>query len=297
MESFLIHWGYAAVFLFGFLEACCVPIPSEITFGFAGVLAGEGHLNIVAVIVVGTIAELLGSYVAYGIGRAGERPLVQRYGRYLLITQADIDRAERFIAGRGIWAIPLGRALPVVRTFVSIVAGFLKVPPLLFGVLSLIGTAVWVTVISLIGYGVGSAWQSVAHGLALAGYVIVVLAVIAVAAFITYRVREVRREGQHPAPPGEGRQDHATGGREDRAAGKHEARPPWEQEDHRNRRAATGPARTGGSASLSPGPGRPCRRPRGRAARAGSPDPVPPVPRSPRRRPPLRPPPAARQRR
>src|SRR5215471_7092810 len=95
MESFLTHWGYAAVFLFGFLEAACIPIPSEITFGFAGVLAGEGHLNIVAVIVVGTIAELLGSYVAYGIGRAGERPLVQRYGRYLLITQTDIDRAVR----------------------------------------------------------------------------------------------------------------------------------------------------------------------------------------------------------
>src|SRR5439155_1578115 len=152
-----------------------------------------------AVIVVGTIAELLGSFVAYGIGRVGERPLVQRYGRYLLITQADIDRAERFIAGRGVWAIPLGRALPVVRTFVSIVAGFIKVPPLLFGVLSFIGTAVWVTVISLIGYGVGSAWQSVAHGLALAGYVIAVLGVIAIAAFITYRVREVRREGQHPA--------------------------------------------------------------------------------------------------
>ena len=197
MESFLIHWGYAAIFLFGFLEACCVPIPSEITFGFAGVLAGEGHLNIVAVIVVGTIAELLGSFVAYGIGRAGERPLVSRYGRYLLITEADIDRAERFIAGRGIWAIPLGRALPVVRTFVSIVAGFLKVPPLLFGVLSLIGTAVWVTVISLVGYGVGSAWQSVAHGLAVAGYVIFALAVIGIAAFITYRVREVRREAAH----------------------------------------------------------------------------------------------------
>jgi membrane protein DedA with SNARE-associated domain len=257
MESFLIHWGYAAVFLFGFLEACCVPIPSEITFGFAGVLAAEGHLNIVAVIVVGTIAELLGSFVAYGIGRVGERPLVQRYGRYLLITQADIDRAERFIAGRGIWAIPLGRALPVVRTFVSIVAGFIKVPPLLFGVLSFIGTAVWVTVISLIGYGVGSAWQSVAHGLALAGYVIVVLAVIAVAAFITYRVREVRREGQHPAPSGEGRQDHATGGRqdhatggrEDRATGKHEARPPWELKDH-----ATGGREDHGTGEREPQP-------------------------------------------
>jgi membrane protein DedA with SNARE-associated domain len=197
MESFLTHWGYAAIFLFGFLEACCIPIPSEITFGFAGVLAGEGHLNIVAVIVVGTIAELVGSYVAYGVGRVGGRPLVQRFGRYLLITQADIDRAERFVAGRGIWAIPVGRALPIVRTFVSIVAGFIEVPPLLFGVLSLIGTAVWVTVISLVGYGVGSAWQSVAHGLAVAGYVIFVVVVIAIAAFITYRVREVRREPAH----------------------------------------------------------------------------------------------------
>jgi membrane protein DedA with SNARE-associated domain len=208
MESFLTHWGYAAIFLFGFLEACCIPIPSEITFGFAGVLAGEGHLNIVAVIVVGTIAELIGSYVAYGVGRVGGRPLVHRFGRYLLITQADIDRAERFVAGRGIWAIPVGRALPVVRTFVSIVAGFIEVPPLLFGVLSLIGTAIWVTVISLVGYGVGSAWQSVAHGLAVAGYVILAVAVIAIAALIAYRVREVRREAAH----GHGGPDAGGGG-------------------------------------------------------------------------------------
>jgi membrane protein DedA with SNARE-associated domain len=217
MESFLAQWGYAAVFLFGFLEACCVPIPSEITFGFAGVLAGEGHLNIVLVIVVGTIAELIGSFVAYGIGRVGERPLVHRFGRYLLITQADIDRAERFLAGRGIWAIPVGRALPVVRTFVSIVAGFSQVPPLLFGVLSLIGTAVWVTLISLIGYGIGSAWQSVAHGLAVAGYVIFAVAVVGIVGFIVYRVREVRREGQHSVPQGEGRGNHATGGSGDHA--------------------------------------------------------------------------------
>jgi membrane protein DedA with SNARE-associated domain len=215
MESFLTHWGYAAVFLFGFLEAACIPIPSEVTFGFAGVLAGEGHLNIVAVIVVGTIAELIGSYVSYGVGRVCERPLVTRFGRYLLITQADIDRAERFLAGRGMWAIPVGRALPIVRTFVSIVAGFIDVPPLLFGILSLIGTAVWVTVISLVGYGVGSAWQSVAHGLAIAGYLIFALAVIAIIVFIAYRVREVRREGP---PPGQ-------------SGGKHGARPSGEGEN------------------------------------------------------------------
>jgi membrane protein DedA with SNARE-associated domain len=252
MESFLIHWGYAAVFLFGFLEAACIPIPSEITFGFAGVLAGEGHLSIVGVIVVGTIAELIGSFVSYAVGRVGGRPVVRRYGRYLLITQADLDRAERFVAGRGIWAIPLGRALPVVRTFVSLVAGCIEVPPLLFGVLSLIGTAAWVTVISLIGYGVGSAWQSVAHGLAVAGYVIVAVAVLAFAAFIAYRVREVR----HEAARGQ-----ASGGRH---AAQSRTGPPRDQrgqsaaalpgDQHRTQAGPPGAASPGDQPSAQPSP-------------------------------------------
>src|SRR3984885_8279011 len=197
MESFLSEAGLAAVFLFGFLARCCVPSLSEITFGFAGVLAGEGHFNIGAVIIVGGGGELIGSFVAYTVGRVGGRPLVHRFGRYLLVTHADIDRAERFFAGRGAWAVPVGRCLPVVRTFVSIVAGFIEMPALLFGVLSLIGTAIWVTAISLVGYAVGSAWQSIAHGLALAGDVIAVLVVLAIVAFVVHRLREVRKETGH----------------------------------------------------------------------------------------------------
>lgn len=204
MQSFLTQYGLAAVFLFGFLEACCVPIPSEVTFGFAGVLAGEGHLNIVAIIIVGTVAELLGSLVSYTIGRVGGRPLVRRFGRYLLITQGDIDRAERFFAGRGAWAVLAGRALPVVRTFASIVAGFIEMPALLFAVLSLIGTAIWVTVIALVGYGLGSAWERVAHGITVAGYAIVAVAVLAIVAFIVYRLRELRHEGGGRGGPGPG---------------------------------------------------------------------------------------------
>jgi len=194
MESFLSQYGYAAIFLFAFLEACCVPIPSEVTFGFAGVLAGQGHLNIVAVIVVGTVAELAGSLVSYSVGRIGGRPFVRRTGRYLLITHADIDRAERFFTGRGIWAVPIGRCLPVVRSFVSVVAGFVKVPAVLFAFLSLIGTAIWVTVIALIGYGVGNAWNKVNHDISLAGYGIVAVAVVAIAAFVFFRLRELRKE-------------------------------------------------------------------------------------------------------
>jgi membrane protein DedA with SNARE-associated domain len=204
MESFLSQYGYAAIFLFAFLEACCVPIPSEVTFGFAGVLAGQGHLNIVAVIVIGTVAELIGSMVSYGIGRVGGRPFVARTGRYLLITHADIDRAERFFTGRGAWAVPLGRCLPVVRSFVSVVAGFVEVPVALFAFLSLIGTAVWVTVISLVGYGVGNAWNRVNHDISLAGYGIAAIAVVCIAAFIALRLRELRKE-EH-ADAGEARE-------------------------------------------------------------------------------------------
>jgi membrane protein DedA with SNARE-associated domain len=194
MDHFLSQYGYAAIFLLGFLEACCFPIPSEVTFGFGGVLAAQGHLNIVAVIVVGTVAELVGSMVSYGIGRVGGRPFVRKTGRYLLITHADIDRAERFFTGRGVWAVPLGRCIPVVRSFVSVVAGFVEVPVALFAILSLAGTAVWVTAISLAGYGLGSAWNSVNHDISLAGYGIVAIAVIAIAAFVVHRLRELRRE-------------------------------------------------------------------------------------------------------
>jgi membrane protein DedA with SNARE-associated domain len=194
MDSFLIHAGYAAVVLFGFLEACCVPIPSEITFGFAGVLAYQGHLNLALVIIAGTLAELAGSYVSYGVGRVVERPVVERLGRYLLITKADLDRTERFLAGRGAWAIPLGRALPFVRSFTSVVAGFAGVRPLRFGVLSLIGTLVYGSVIASIGYGVGSAWHSVEHDLSVAGYVLAALLVAAIVAFVIIRLRALRRE-------------------------------------------------------------------------------------------------------
>lgn len=194
MDSFIIHAGYAAVILFGFLEACCVPIPSEITFGFAGVLAYQGHLNLALVIVAGTLAELAGSYVSYGVGRVAERPVIERFGRYLLISKADLERTERFLAGRGAWAIPVGRALPLVRSFTSVVAGFAGVPALRFGVLSLIGTLAYGTVIASIGYGVGSAWHTVYRDLSVAGYIAAAVVVVAIVAFVFIRLRAIRRE-------------------------------------------------------------------------------------------------------
>jgi membrane protein DedA with SNARE-associated domain len=194
MESFLTHAGYAALIVFGFVEACCIPISSEITFGFAGVLAFQGHLNLVLVIIIGSLAELAGSYVSYAVGRVGGRPLVERLGKYALVTRKDIDRAEGFLAGRGAWTVIVGRMLPVIRAFISIVAGLVDVPAGQFGLLSLVGTVIYATVLSVIGYELGSAWHSISHDISIGGYVIVVLVVVAIAGFVVYRLREVRRE-------------------------------------------------------------------------------------------------------
>jgi membrane protein DedA with SNARE-associated domain len=203
MESFLTSAGYAALILFGFLEAACIPISSEITFGFAGVLAYQGHLNLVLVIIIGSLAELAGSYASYAVGRLGGRPLVHKLGRYVLVTESDVTRAERFLEGRGAWAVPVGRMLPFVRAFTSIVAGLVRIPAGRFGVMSLIGTVVYATVLSVVGYELGSTWKSVSHGLSVVGYALFAVVVIAIVGFVLYRLRQFRRESRGgPGPQG-----------------------------------------------------------------------------------------------
>ena len=194
MQSFLAAHGIYAIILLGFVEAACFPIPSEVTFGFGGVLAYQGHISLASVIIIGSLAELAGSYASYFVGRIGGRPLVHRLGRYVLVTESDVARAERFLEGRGAWAIPVGRMLPFVRAFISIVAGLVRVPPVRFGVLSLIGTVAYATILATIGYELGSAWESVNKGLTYVGYILFVLIVIAIVGFVLYRLRQFRRE-------------------------------------------------------------------------------------------------------
>ena len=95
MQGFLIHAGYPAIIVLAFLEACCIPISSEVIFGFAGVLAYQGHLNLVLIIVIGTLAEMAGSFVSYTVGRVAERPVIERAGRFLLITRSDISSSSQ----------------------------------------------------------------------------------------------------------------------------------------------------------------------------------------------------------
>lgn len=207
MQSFLVSHAIYAIVLFGVLEAMCIPISSELTFLLGGAIASGGvagthqHPSLALVIILGTLAELVGSYISYGVGRVGGHPLVHRWGRYVLVTEADVARAERFLTGRGVWAVPVARMLPFVRAFASIVAGLVEIPPVRFGVLSLIGTLVYVIVLSSIGYSLGSEWSKINHGLTTASYFLGVLVVVAIIGFVLYRLREFRREAAAKGRP------------------------------------------------------------------------------------------------
>jgi membrane protein DedA with SNARE-associated domain len=200
MQSFLISHAIYAVIILGVLEAMCIPISSELTFLLGGAVASGGvlgatqHPSLALVIVIGTLAELVGSYISYGVGRAGGRPLVHRWGRYILVTESDVARAERFLVGRGVWALPVARMLPFVRAFASVVAGIVEVPPIRFGILSLVGTLIYVATLASIGYKLGSEWTKFNHAFSQATYILVALVVVAVIFFVVHRLREFRRE-------------------------------------------------------------------------------------------------------
>ena len=204
MQSFLVSHAIYAIVLFGVLEAMCIPISSELTFLLGGAIASGGvaagqHPSLALVIILGTLAELVGSFISYYVGRVGGKPLVRRWGRYVLVTEGDVARAERFLVGRGVWALPVARMLPFVRAFASIVAGLVDIPPLRFGVLSGIGTLIYVVVLSSIGYSLGSQWSKINHSLSLATYILVAVVVVALIGFVVYRLREFRREGAEGA--------------------------------------------------------------------------------------------------
>jgi membrane protein DedA with SNARE-associated domain len=194
MTSFLTNEGYLALVIFCFIQACCIPISSEITFGFAGVLAYEHHLSLALVIIIGSIAEFAGSSTAYGIGRVGGRSAIEKYRRYLLLTRKDVDRVERFFDGRGTWSVAVARVIPLVRAFTGLVAGLVEVPAAPFAIFNAIGTVVWATALSLLGYAAGSDWSKVSKSWNYASDVLALVVVLMLVVLVVHKWLQVRKE-------------------------------------------------------------------------------------------------------
>lgn len=198
MESFLTSvmtsHGYLALIIFAFIEACCIPISSEVTFALGGFLASQGKYSLALVILIGTAAEMGGSLTSYAIGRKGGRQLLDRYGKWVLVSRSDLDRAERFFAGRGAWAVAVARVLPLIRCFASFGAGVVEVPAAPFAIFSLIGTAIWATALTLLGYNLGDTVHKFFHSFSVVG---VILAVVAILALVAHRVHAIRKDAAH----------------------------------------------------------------------------------------------------
>jgi len=200
MEHFLETWGYLAVFILSFVSSMGLPVGAEVAIIYGGVLASgqivnEPHpLNLFAVIAVATLAEVLGSLVGYLIGYFGGRPLVDRVGKYVLLTHKDLDRAEAWFARRGEPVVLFGRFIPLLRSFVSLAAGLAEMARAKFLLFTVIGCAVWCTVLTSVGYGLGSSYHRVLKAFSYAGYVAAVLVVIAVIVLLWHRIRVVREE-------------------------------------------------------------------------------------------------------
>ena len=152
--------GYAGVALLMAIESACIPLPSEIIMPFAGYLASTGAMNIWLVATAGAIGCNIGSIAAYEVGKHGGRPFVRRWGRYVLVSLHDLDRAELFFRRWGSAAVLICRLLPVVRSFIAFPAGVARMPLVRFHIYTFVGSWPFCFALAWVGLKLGAAWDS-----------------------------------------------------------------------------------------------------------------------------------------
>jgi membrane protein DedA with SNARE-associated domain len=151
--------GYSGITLLMAIESACIPLPSELIMPFAGYLVSQGSMNLIWAATAGAIGCNLGSVVAYEIGYYGGRPLVERYGSYILMSRHDVELADRFFKRFGGAAIFVGRLLPVVRTFIALPAGIARMPRVPFHVYTFLGSWPWCFGLAYLGMKLGDHWM------------------------------------------------------------------------------------------------------------------------------------------
>ena len=172
LSAFIIHvisaLGYPGIVLLMAIESACIPLPSEVIMPFSGALtlaAIAGHygrepFSLVLVAFFGALGCNVGSEVAYAIGYYGGRPLVEKYGSYLLLSRRELDWADHFFARYGDRTVFLSRLLPVVRTFIALPAGVARMPRLRFHIFTFIGSFPWCLALAYVGMKLGERWES-----------------------------------------------------------------------------------------------------------------------------------------
>ena len=152
--------GYLGIALLMGIESACIPLPSEIIMPFSGYLVYTGRFELFWVATAGALGCNLGSAVAYWVGAWGGRPMVERFGKYVLLNRHDLDRTTHFFLKYGSITVFLARLLPVVRTFIALPAGIAKMPQGRFHLYTFLGSWPWCYVLAYVGMRLGRSWET-----------------------------------------------------------------------------------------------------------------------------------------
>lgn len=201
LTSFYQSVGWLGVLIMMAIESMMIPLPSEIIMPMAGWLlvhdvagASPLWLQLVWAGFIGGLGCLVGSVIAYWIGRAGGRPLVVRYGKYVLINVHHLEVAERWLQRWGAWASFISRLLPVVRTFISLPAGVVRAPFLSFTILTFVGSFIWSFGLAWLGFVLGNEFDKVRTSIGWLDYPIIALILLAVVWFIYSNLKRRKQE-------------------------------------------------------------------------------------------------------
>jgi membrane protein DedA with SNARE-associated domain len=160
IKSIIESSGYAGIAILMAIESACIPLPSELIMPFAGYLVYKGTMKLLLVATAGAIGCNLGSLVAYEVGHYGGRPLVERYGRWILLSRRELDWADRFFQRWGQMAVFIARLLPVIRTFIALPAGVARMPRGKFHIYTFLGSWPWCLGLAWLGMKLGENWRS-----------------------------------------------------------------------------------------------------------------------------------------
>ena len=194
-------WGLPAVFVLMVLESACIPVPSEAIMPFAGFAVSAGTLSFWGIVVAGVAGNLVGSAIAYAVGYYGGRPFVDRWGRFVLLRPHHLDTAQRWFDRYGAPVVFFGRILPLVRTFISLPAGFGKMRFGKFALYTVLGCVPWVIMLGYVGDKLGSNWHKVQPYLHYADYLVIAVCVV----LVVYGVMRWRRRAAGATPPADDR--------------------------------------------------------------------------------------------
>ena len=151
--------GYSGIILLMAIESACIPLPSEIIMPFSGYLVSRGEMNLWLVGIAGAVGCVLGSLVAYWVGSRGGRPLIEKYGRYVLVSRHDLDMADRWFANHGEIIVFVSRLLPAIRTFIAFPAGVARMNLKRFVIYTFAGSLPWCLGLAYVGQKLGEKWN------------------------------------------------------------------------------------------------------------------------------------------